>query len=241
MEDLDKFLTFEVKKEIAERYFGFRRIIETDTRRYMQRIVDSSIDLEKTIGHDLVCIYSLLQDESLIRSFLVLTGLPDRLFIDSYVNTSPQKDRIFCRQKPHGFTRKGCLHNLFFDTYSRLYQHVLEYRKVLKQLTEDQETIREQINLFYRKNDITSILHFLRGLETRTLDYSALVFNAAMTEDLDKKMKIEPPPSATDLLPDIPLLPAPKEIRKELRDLITRACQQQPQLDIRRFGEEMEF
>ena len=32
MQDIESFLTLEVKKEIAERYFGSRKLIEDDSR-----------------------------------------------------------------------------------------------------------------------------------------------------------------------------------------------------------------
>ncbi len=234
MENFENFITFEVKKEIAERYFGFRKIIEKDTKSYLNKIFTSSLELENKIGHDLVRIYTLLNDESLIQTFLTLTGLPKRLFIDSHINTSPKKDDICYLPRPRGFTRKGCLHNMFFDTYKDLFKHVEEYREVLNKLTEDQETIREQINLFYRKNDISSILHFLRGLETSPLDLTPSTFDTARAANLEEKMKIDPPLPATDLLPDIPPIPQEKTIRKHLKELVRTACLQQPELDIRR-------
>ncbi len=235
MVDFDSFITYEVKKEIAERYFGFRKIIENDTKSYLNKILASSLQLENKIGHDLVQIYTLLNDETLIQSFLSLTGLPDRLFIDSHINTSPKKETLCYLLKPRGFTRTGCLKNMFIDTYKNLFNHVEEYCAVLKQLTEDQETIREQINIFYQKNDISSILHFLRGLESSSMGFNTPVFNDANRANLDDKMKINPPLPVTELLPDINPIPQERTIRKQLKELITNACLNQPQLDIRPF------
>lgn len=235
MDNFDSFITFEVKKEIADRYFGFRKIIEEDTKSYLKKILESSLELENKIGIDLVRIYTLLNDEALIQSFLELTGLPQRLFVDSHINTSPKKECIFDREKPRGFTRKGCLQNMFFDTYDKLFMHTEEYREVLKQLTEDQETIREQINLFYQKNDITSILQFLRSLENKTQENAPHIFDATRDKKLKEKMRLHPPLPATELLPDIPSIPLQKRIRKQLKELIIKACTQQPQLDIRQY------
>jgi hypothetical protein len=235
MDNFDSFITFEVKKEIADRYFGFRRIIEKDTKSYLKKILTSSLELENKIGHDLVQIYTLLNDETLRQSFLSLTGLPERLFVDSHINTSPKKETICYLQKPRGFTRKGCLQNMFFDTYRNLFKHVEEYRDVLKQLSEDHETIREQINLFYQKNDITSILQFLRSLENTSMEHSPPAFDTTGGADLEKKMRIHPPLPATELLPEIPAVPPEKSIHKQLKKLIMKACEHQPQLDIRYF------
>jgi hypothetical protein len=106
MENIDTLLALEVKKEIAQRYFGFRKTIETDTEAYLRKIQSASLKLEKTVGHDLVRIYTLLSRESLIEDFITLTGLPERFFIDSFINTTPAKTRIFTDQNFQRFHPK---------------------------------------------------------------------------------------------------------------------------------------
>ena len=66
MLDLNTTLAFEVKKEIADRYFGFRKIIEEDTNEYQKKVIASALELEDKIGFDLVRLYVLLKDTSLI-------------------------------------------------------------------------------------------------------------------------------------------------------------------------------
>lgn len=233
MENIDNILTIEVKKEIAERYFGFRRTIEKDSHNYLQEIKELAGELEETVGYDLVQIYTLLHHEDLIQEFISLAGLPGPLFVDSAINTPPKKQKIFTDQHFRGFTRKGCLHNMLFDTYTRLFNHVEEYRKKYQLLEEEYETICEQIKLFYRKNDIHTIFHFLRGLEGGPGSGETLQYDARSREDLEKKMQIDPPTAITKLLPDIPALPPEKSLRKELKALIVRTCRRQPKLDLR--------
>jgi len=233
MESIDNYLTFEVKKEIAERYFGFRKIIEEDTSTYLNNVLETSHELETSIGHDLIRIYTLLDNESLIFDFLKETGLPERFFFDSYINTLPKKDGIFAQQKFRGITRKGCLHNMFFDTYDRLCQHIQKYRRTFEKLQEDHETICQQINIFYRKNDIETIFHFLRSLDTSSIAHSAVSVNTPLKGDLENKLRILPPPAVDELLPSLPEIPTPGKIRRKLKSLVTEACQRQPLLDLR--------
>ena len=80
MEDFAQTLAFEVKKDIAERYFGFRKIIEEDSNEYQKEVIASAFTLETEIGFDLLRIYALLREDTLIRRFYELTHLGEVLF-----------------------------------------------------------------------------------------------------------------------------------------------------------------
>jgi hypothetical protein len=238
MEDLGTILTFEVKKEIADRYFGFRKMIEEDANIYKQNIIALSLDLEKSIGFDLVRIYTLLQDDDLIHDFFKVTGLFGRLFFDSFINKSPSvRKRVFSDLKVHGLTRRSRFRNMFFDTYAILHDHIIEYRSALCQLTEDHETILEQINLFYRKNDITGIMQFLRSIDSYSTGNVESLGTAPETNfkcNLDDKLRLYPPDPVEELLPIIPAIPSLKEVRAELKQILVIAWSRQPSLDLRR-------
>ncbi len=238
MDDLSKFLTFEVKKDIADRYFGFRKIIEEDSHSYQKSIINSSFFLEDKIGVELVRIFTLLHSEDLINAFLQLVKLPERLFMDSHLNRSERiRKTIFSGQTLRGFTKKSCFNNLFYDTYSKLHDHINEYQDTLKTLTEDQETICEQINLFYKKNDISDILNFLRSFEVYSqahLSHLDLDSGLNSTQDLNDKLRLHPPPTVDKLLPIMPIIPPLKIIKSELKKLITVAHARRPEFDIRK-------
>ena len=122
MEDFAKTLAFEVKKDIAERYFGFRKIIEEDSDAYQKEVISSTLVLETQIGFDLLRIYALLQEDELIQGFYEITNLGEVLFFDSYVSSSPTiRKRLFENQEVHGFFRKSRFQNMFFDVYQRDY------------------------------------------------------------------------------------------------------------------------
>lgn len=238
MEDISSFLSIEVKKEIADRYFRFRKIIEDDTIAYKQNIITLSLSLESSIGFDLVCIYTLLQDEDLIRTFFDFTGISERFFFDCEINTSSSlKKKIFPGRKIHGLTRKSRFKNLLFDTYVSLYTHVNDYRETLCKLTEDQETIREQINYFYRNNDLEGILQFLKNLD----GLAEPEFDPQGQEDawacqcrLEEKMRLDPPDPVDQLLPIMPSIPSPATARPTLKKLAISAWSRHPEFDLHR-------
>ena len=152
MEDLSKSLAFEVKKDIAERYFGFRKIIEEDSNSYQQEVINSALTLETEIGFDLLRIYALLKSDALIQQFYELTKLGEVLFFDSYVTSSPTiRKRLFENMPIRGLFRTSRFKNMFFDVYRQLVVHVDNYRARLASLIEEHEVIEEEIKLFYKK------------------------------------------------------------------------------------------
>ncbi len=236
MEDFATNLAFEIKKEIADRYFGFRKIIEEDSSNYQQEIIDAAIALEKDIGFDLLRIYTLLQDDQLIKEFYQLTKLGDVLFFDSYVSESPTiRKRLLAEQPVHGFFRKSRFRNMFFAIYKTLRDHINDYRIRIADLAEDHEVIAEEIDLFYRKNDISGIMLFLRDLDgggtTSGPMSGGITSNSGV--DMEQKMRVHPPEPVEKILPVLPQLPERDSIKAELTALANRACKLHPDFDVK--------
>jgi hypothetical protein len=235
MLDLNTTLAFEVKKEIADRYFGFRKIIEEDTNAYQKNIIAGAMVLEEKIGFDLVRLYVLLQDNSLINELFRITGLGEILFYDQYISKSPTiRKRVLADFPVHGLTRKRRFQNMVFDIYDSLEQDVADYRERILELAEDQETIKEEINLFYQKNDISGIMLFLRGMDGTTPGSSGPMAGAIDTDNaitMEQKMRLQPPGPVEKFLPILSLIPPAKKIQKELKGLVDTAFSQQPNFD----------
>ena len=79
--DISKALSYEIKKELADRYFGFRSLIEREKEVLSAKVREYSLTLEQEIGHDLVRIYMMLRNERLIDRFFefLLAELLDKL------------------------------------------------------------------------------------------------------------------------------------------------------------------
>lgn len=235
MLDLNTTLAFEVKKEIADRYFGFRKLIEEDTNAYQKNIIAGAMELEDKIGFDLVRLYVLLQDNTLINDLFRITGLGEILFYDQYISKSPTiRKRVLADFPVHGLTRKRRFQNMFFDIYNSLERHISDYRERILELAEDHETIKEEINLFYQKNDISGIMLFLRGMDGTTPGSSGPMAGAIDTENaitMEQKMRLQPPGPVEKFLPILSLIPPAKKIQKELKGLVDTAFSQQPDFD----------
>ena len=237
MEDISDILAFELKKEIADRYFGFRKQIETDTCNYKERIGLYAIEHENSIGYALLRTYVILQDARLISDFLRLAGLPADLYFDPYILSSPTiRLRIFSGVKIRGITRRGRFFNLFYDCYKELEAAIAKYNQAIEQLAEEQEVIRAEIDLFYRNNDIDSIMGFMRRMEAPAHHNSDMLQYGSAIEQQQKlsaKLKINPPLPPEQLLPPVSQPPPFIEIKLELKDLAARALSLNPEIEVR--------
>lgn len=236
MEDFAQNMAFEIKKDIAERYFGFRKIIEEDSNDYQQKVITSTLVLETEIGFDLLRIYALLKDDKLIHRFYDLTRLGEVLFFDSYVTSSPTiRKRLFENQRVHGFFRKSRFSNMFFSVYDTLFDHVENYRARIAALVEEHEVIEEEIKLFYKKNDISGIMLFLRNLDGDASVSGTMSggINSSSTISMENKMRLHAPESVEKFLPILPSIPKAATIRSELKELIQEAFLLQPDFDLK--------
>jgi hypothetical protein len=235
VEDFSKTLAFEVKKDIAERYFGFRKIIEEDSNDYQQEVIASAVTLETEIGFDLLRIYALLREDKLIHRFYALTHLGEVLFFDSYVTGSASiRKRLLEKQNVRGFFRKSRFKNMFFDIYDSLLKHVDDYRARLASLIEEHDVIEEEIKLFYKKNDISGIMLFLRSLDGDASTSGTMTggINTSSGINMENKMRLHAPESVEKILPTLPALPSSSSIQGELNALIEEAAALQPDFDL---------
>lgn len=239
MEDITDFLAFEVKKEIADRYFGFRKQIETDTAAYIDKIARTTFELENNIGLGLIRIYILLRQKPLISSFLQLTDLPGDFFFDPYfLESTTIRKRIFADISSRGFTRKRRFLNLILDTYNTLDGAVNNYSNNLEKLSEEHDTIKEEIKLFYRNNDIDSIMTFIRRLESPGGDMNGMLHGGQTVQAnqrLSSKLRLQPPLATEELLPILAPLPTLKTIKSQLLKMAEAAYDATPNIEVRDF------
>ncbi|AEH45694.1 hypothetical protein Thein_1839 [Thermodesulfatator indicus DSM 15286] len=219
-EDVAKALAYQVKRDLAERYFSARRVIEEDTENYFRKVEEVKKKfipkLEEAFGR----LYLLLhQDKEFINRFLQITGLKEAYFQEK----EPSLESLSGFHL-RGFTSKGRYKNLFLDCYEKLCETLKEYHKTLEDLKVEAEVINHEIEIFKEKYNLSEIMHFLKSLDSSS-EYADLGQTSLdeSTAKLEKKMefkKITPP---EELLPDIPLLPPLKEVQKELTSLAKEA------------------
>jgi hypothetical protein len=226
MTDIAKFLNYEIKKELADRYFGFRKLIEEDKELLVHDIYYCNRTVGKRIVEDLNRMYILLKGEKLIQTFLDLTGMEEKIYFDQYILTSPTiRARIFAGVKTRGLTAAGRFKNLVMITYEQLVTDVEEYREKYEELLISQETIEEEIKIFYRQNDISSIMGFLRNMDVPSAPVGVMqgTMETGFAESMEKKLRLSPPVQVATEIPIVPpLIPLP-QIKKQLKKLAEQA------------------
>ena len=236
-DDINKHLAFEIKKEMADRYFGFRKLIEEDIQDYDDQILSSFRRLEQKIGFDLVRLYILLKDENLIHEFFQLAGLDQMIFYDAYLGESKNlQKRVFAGQKIRGLTKAGRFKNMVLDTYEALSNDVDEYRQNLVKLSGERENIVEEINHFYKKHDLGTMMDFLRSLDGGGMYTSGSMEGGLVLQgssQLEEKMRVKPPPPVDELLPNIPPVAPLGQVKTPLKKIIERAYKLHQQLDLK--------
>lgn len=223
--DITDFLNFEIKRELAERYFSFRRLIEEDTQSLNESISDF-LFIEQKVTIDLTRIYILLNDPDLIWEFLYLSGLERDFFLDMYIKDSPAiKARLFKDVKAWGLTWSGRFTKMFLACYDDLVVHVDEFRENYAKLANSHGILAEEINLFYRKNDISTIMGFLRGMNSGNGVGGKLegAITSGFNESMEDKMRIKPPQPLEKILTVLPPLVPAEQIKKELKKLASAA------------------
>ncbi len=227
--DISKVMTYEIKKEMAERYFGFRKLIDEDKQELARQIRLHTMTSEQRIVMDLVRIYILLQDRTLIERFLILSGLEDVLFYDDHLVSSPTiRARVFAAVEASGLTRAGRFKNLMLNCYEQLVADVDTYREKFGELLDTREFIAAEIKLFYQKNDLSSMLGFLRQLDGEEHSGLAGPVVSGIGEEMAAKLKVELPEAIEHHLPVIPPLVRPDQIRGELKKLAEEALELHP-------------
>lgn len=223
-QNADEFLADEIKRDIAERYFGFRKLIEEDTVALRDKTKQHSFILEKRISFDLVRIYVLLRDENLIKEFLDLIGLHEKLFYDPYLAESPTiTKRVLQGVTITGFFRFRRFKNFVFDCYDHLTFHARLYAEKIEELEIEQGTIAEDIKQFYRSNDLSAILHFFQSLETPQVSTMQGEMEVGLASGLDEKLYIPPPQPIEQVLTILPPLKPLSEIKGPFKKLIRKA------------------
>ncbi len=221
--DISKALTYQVKKEIAERYFGTRRMIEQDIAS-LKKIIDRINDLyENRLGMAFVRIYSLLIDSDTIERFIKLIGWDEPPFYDQYVNESETiRKQLVHRLSSHGWMKKSRFANMVMDSYRILYREYLKISELEAEAREEIEIIRQELKIFKNKYSLDEIMSFVRNLDFEGQGLAKVMGGKVDVIDADKiaaKMDIGNIDDVEKGIPRIFPLPEPDKLEDELEEL----------------------
>lgn len=227
MEDFANAIAYEVKQEIADRYFGFRTRIENQVKEYLAKMQDTSKEFSAGIQLDLFRMQFLLQEPQLFRSFLRLIDLP----LEEAINicsreASPKGKELFTAMRGEGFTRWRRFRGLAMLVYRSLAENIETYRDIYLLLQEEHTEICTEIDKFQHQNDLSEILSFLRNLDcpdTERLKF--LHSNSALQpcEALAQDLRIALPAPVTEIMILLKAPPPLKQIKEPFTELLKQA------------------
>lgn len=228
MDDLVNAIEFEVKQEIANRYFGFRSGIEEEKRRFQEKL--QQVDLEQLDGIrlDLHRMLFLLHREDFRREFLELVSLTGTTLTGETPTRQPppEPSELFAGLKGEGFSRWRRFRNLSLKIYQSLVVKIAAYRRTFQDLSDEHAEICASIDSFHRNNDLSGILGFLRTFNSAANERGRFLHNVSIPrpdESLGRDLMIPHPSPVIDTLPDLHALPPAKQIQSPLTALLKSA------------------
>lgn len=227
MEDFINAFSYEVKLEIANRYFGFRTRIESEIQDYLTRIEKIDEKIVAKIRVDILRMQVLLHQDRLFKAFLSFAGLPEILTGNDCVRqVPPDSVELFGDMKGEGFTRWRRYRDLAFRVYLSLEDHIAAYQEAFLDLSDEQEVICRQIDNFHRNNDLTGILSFLQTFDSEHAERLKFLHADSYhppDKSLDQELRIAAPRPVDTLLPIIAAVPPLKQAQKPLTALLETA------------------
>jgi len=226
--DISAALLYQIKKEIAERYFGTRKAIEEEKESLKQHIQAHWDTIGKMVYEDFCRIYQLLGTERLVEEFWRIVGLEAKPFYDRYLQeTGDIKSCLLAPIKVHGLTEAGRYKKLLLDCYKRLLDDLKKYREKYYDLMEECLIINEEINQLTTNYNLNEILTFVRGIEDLGSLAGVLGETIVPTqrEDLEKKLAISKLNCPGKDIVEIPPLPKLIQVKTKLKHLAEKACQ----------------
>jgi|JFJP01.1.fsa_nt_gi hypothetical protein len=227
MDDFANALAYEVKQEIADRYFGFRTRIEHRCREYLTQLQDSGTTLTAHIQLDLCRMQFLLRDPHLFHTFLDLIGLPREIAADVCKRPLPfGEQELFLTLRGHGFTRWRRFRGLAIVVYGFLMESVAIYQRTFQEFKEEYTEISAEIDKFQQQNDLGEILSYLRQLDSPDAERLKFLHSDSALpsgKSLQNELVIAKPPPVENFMISLSLLPPLKQIMGSFRALLDQA------------------
>ncbi len=208
MSNIADAIAYELKRDIAERYFGDRRRIEEQSKNYLQCLDKESANYSARIGEDLQRLRLLLPEE---RSFLACCGLLG--LSDDLRQFFPSKEGQLtavelCRScRGHGLTRVGRYRNTVYRACQSLTTDIEEYRIHRAKLRRWHADLVDDIHAFERQNDLSGILGFFREME-RAGNWQAGILQGEIPRlggvGLEQQLRLAPPAAVESKMPELP-------------------------------------
>ena len=226
--DIEKALAYQVKKEIAQRYFRLRKLIEDDSNNLKELIKQLNEIYHKDIKESLLRIYSLLIDEELIKEFVSKLGLSHIPFLKEFKELSQEdKKRLLKNIKGSGWFKINKYSNKLIKAYEDFYEKWQDYFDLKEEILDELAIVKEELDHFKKNYSLDEIMHFLRGLNLEDEAMKGALgagIDVRKSDSFDQEMALD-----VDLkrlmssIPELDKIPPVEKISKTLKKLAKKA------------------
>ena len=225
-EDIAKALAYQVKRDIAEQYFGSRKAIEDDIEAFKDTLAQANKFYNEKIAPDLARIYDILSDHELVSRFMKAAGFGDETpFYQQYASGLMRVEEW---PSSRGWTAFSRLLNRLEDSYVWLYRDATKYRGMLDDLKDEALVIKEEIKGFHGRFALDEIMGFINALDRDELSHVlGENLRGGEIEALKNKLQLSGPPEPEETLNMMPDLPQPDRIKGLLKDLAKKIQRKQ--------------
>ena len=223
--DIAAALAYQVKKEIAENYFGTRRELEEEREDLVGQANKVRKDWSQEVQAPLVLIGELLLEPETVKSFLALLG-QDRLSLE--VPDRPGRtfaEAVASCSLPFALTSQAKYQALIAQLVSLAWarsQPVLERARILEKKV---RLYNEDLAKFSLSYSLQEILAFIKAIEGSSELKGVLGENTdpRAVPELERKLMLKSLDPSTLGLSEVKPLPKLSQIREPLRALVKQA------------------
>ena len=227
-DDVAKALAYQVKRELAERYFGLRKLIEEDSANYFKVLEEIKEKKLPQVKEGWFRLYLLLGERELAEELARLLDLERPPFFEEFLEKRPSFD-LLAGLPLKGFTSKGKFKHLVLAAYEALLEALKTYEEAFRKAKVEAEVINHEIELFKEKYDLNEIMQFLKSLEAPSamadLGHTSL---EESVKNLERSLELKKIPPPEKFLPAPTKLPPLKEVKAGLEELALLAYRKNP-------------
>ena len=226
--DISAALAYQVKKEIAENFFGTRKALEEEREDLIAQMVGLQKKWQREVLPFLERISFFLMDREAIRYFVGLIHQEACLqsLLAGTVKREDPSSVVFC-SPAFAFTARGKYANLIFSLYREAEAKAGPLLQGLKGLLKRADLFNEELAAFQARFNWSDILAFIKNIENRNDLKGVLGENTdpRALPALEKTMVIKPLSFTRPGEHRLRALPPLKEIQKSLNYIINQTFQ----------------
>jgi len=218
-DDLIAGLTRQIKEEVIENYLAERRLVELQIEELNSHADEARFRALKT-GRRLSRLGFLVVHPEMRSHLTTLLKIPRPSFWTECLDQESSRGVRFIRVR--ALTDKAKFRKLFLEAYARFYKWMKKYEESYGLLKSECEAVNSNIKSFQKNFDLLTVLNFLRGLDSTTLErkhYLGANFSAEEMASVEGKLFLRQVSCEKFNVPEPVALPGLEVIEEALSQL----------------------